>query len=173
MQFESPLGGHSEPFVRLCQESGISMARMAAAETEPLFTEWLSGNFRDVATPPLVLTVTETHGVTMPGAMRQLALSLCGSRLCGFYVLDFQIAPQSGLAWFDVTVVFRLRQHQDPLHAAREATKLVGTCLNVIPRLHAGPSAHRMVARVQLGSGDWRRPKLPACLGNVADFFPL
>ncbi|GGO40415.1 hypothetical protein [Deinococcus humi] len=177
IQFESLTRGELNLFLKGCRDGGIAVSEISSQKTSVLAGHFVEDSLQssvfDHNVPVLALTVTETCEVTVPGAMHELTRSLHGQGLCGWTILEFQIGSQAGLAWFGLTVVFSVGEHQDGAHAAAEAGKLVGSRLNVVPQLHSGQTARRILARIEPGSRAWHRPKLPACLGNIADFFPL
>lgn len=177
VQFRSLTRGHLNLFLKVCRDGGIAISEVPGHKTPELaghlIEDSLPGSVAAHDVSVLALTVAETCEVTVPGAMHELTRSLYGHGLCGWTILEFQIGSQAGLAWFGLTVVFSVGQHQDAARAAAEAGKLVGSRLNVVPQLHGDQTARQMLARIEPGSRTWHRPRLPACLGNIADFFPL
>ena len=177
IQFESLGRGDLDVFLKGCREGGIAVSEISSQKTSELASHFVEDSLlsavldRDV--PVLALTVTETCEVTVPGAMHELTRSLHRQGLCGWTILEFQIGSQAGLAWFGLTVLISVGQHDDAARAAAEAGKLVRSQLNLVPRLHGGQTARQILTRIEPGSRAWHRPKLPACLGNIADFFPL
>ena len=177
VQFESLTRGHLDLFLKGCREGGIAVSEVSRQKTPELAGHLIENSLQGSAAvhgvPVLALTVTKLSEVTMPGAMHELTRPLHEQGLCGWTILEFQIGSQPGLAWFGLTVVFSAGQHRDAAHAAAEAGNLVGSRLNVVPQLHGDQTARQMLARIEPGSRTWHRPRLPACLGNIADFFPL
>lgn len=177
IQFESLGRGDLDVFLKGCREGGIAVSEISSQKTSELASHFVEDSLlsavldRDV--PVLALTVTETCEVTVPGAMHELTRSLHGQGLCGWTILEFQIGSQAGLAWFGLTVLISVGQHDDAAHAAAEAGRLVRSQLNLVPRLHGGQTARQILTRIEPESRAWHRPRLPACLGNIADFFPL
>ena len=177
MQFEHLAKPELAVFLQMCRQGGIAVSDGWRQGTEGILDRAADGDFWKTVGDGqngsmLVVTVKESCELTVPGTMQELTLSLRERGFCGFAMLDFQMAAQAGLAFFGLTLILKAEQPV-PADAASDAADLISTCLDVVSRFHVGQSARRIMTRVDPRSKNWRRPRLPATLGNIADLFPL
>lgn len=177
MQFEHLAQSELTVFLQMCRQGGIAVSDGLRQETEGVLDLTAAGDLWKTLGDGqngsmLVVTVKESCEITVPGAMHELTLSLRERGFCGFAMLDFRMAAQAGLAFFGLTLILKT-EHPVAADSASDAADLISTRLDVVSRFHVGQTARRIMTLVDPQSKNWRRPRLPATLGNIADLFPL
>lgn len=113
-----------------------------------------------------VVRVREGGSVTRPGMTRELTRWLIQHGHVAYLVFDYQHAPAVGLARYDLAFILRDLAHvTGPF--SEEVADVLATDTSTYRRQQAA-GFFRKLRSWTLG-----RPKLDACMGNIADLFPL
>lgn len=179
LQVERWPGANWGQFVLACHACGMDLVP-ATAEQQGEFAKQFSFLQSERSRSPVprafslvALPIRELGAVTVPGSMRAVLQRLSNSSQSGWVVLEFQTGPQVGLAWFDLTVMLVGWEGQAPADVERMGRAVLSSQLQGMPGRCSGRRIQRLVQGLGSNGPQWRRPRLPACLGNLADLFPL
>lgn len=113
-----------------------------------------------------VVRVREGGSVTRPGMTRELTRWLVQHGHVAYLVFDYQHAPGVGLARYDLAFILR-----DLAHVTGPFSEEVADVLATDTTTYRQERAAGFFRKLR--SWTLGRPKLDACMGNIADLFPL